>query len=148
MNLTDTQVENFIEKWREVFSYFLPKERIFENDLITILRHLPDDLDFDLLIRACDHAIMTEEFYPKLKTLFRIMDELNEKDIEEAYRRQEREAREKEERELQEHKARIAAMSPEEKKKLNDEMDNLLNELQASITEGTLDITVKADKDC
>ena len=39
-------------------------------------------------------------------------------------------------------------MTPEEKKKLNDEMHNLLNELQAGITDGVLDITVKADKDC
>lgn len=148
MNLTDAQVEEFCEKWKEVFSYFLPKERNFENDMYTILNHLPDNLDFSLLIRACDRAIVTEEFYPKLKTLFRIMDELNEKDIEEEYHRQEREAREREERRLQEHRARLAAMTPEEKKKLNDEMDNLLNELQAGITDGVLDITVKADKDC
>lgn len=148
MNLTDAQVEKFCEKWQEVFSYFLPKERNFETDMFTILKHIPDNLDFDLLIRACDHAIVTEDFYPRLKTLFRIMDELNEKDIEEEYHRQEREAREREERRLQEHRARLAAMTPEEKKKLNDEMDNLLNELQAGITDGVLDITVKADKDC
>ena len=49
MNLTDAQVEQFSEKWREVFFYFIPKDRNFENDMFTILNHLPDNLDFDLL---------------------------------------------------------------------------------------------------
>lgn len=148
MNLTDAQVEKFSEKWREVFFYFIPKDRNFENDMFTILNHLPDNLDFDLLIRACDKAIVTEEFYPKLKTLFSIMEDIHAQDLEEEYHRQEREAREREERKLQEHRARMATMSPEEKQRLKDETRKLMQELQANLTKSTLDLTVKTDMDC
>jgi signal transduction histidine kinase len=152
MNLSKEQITLFCEKWQEVFNYFLPDGRSLEKDVQFYLYHLPDNINFDLLIKACDYAILNKNFYPKLAEIFDYMDLIREIEITSNYKRQEQEAREREERELQEHKARMAALSEEEKEKLKAETRRLMKELQDSLSAGlkkkVLDVTVKTDKDC
>lgn len=148
MNLSDEQIQKFYAKWKGVFDYFLPEKREFEKDYFFYLYHLPDNIDFDLLLKACDYAVLNSNFYPKLTELLKFMELIHRQEVEANYKRQEQEALEKQRREEEEVRRQFEALSPEEKQRRRQEVQDTIKKLMASFENGVLDITVDSDKDC